>query len=49
MPFYVSSGDWELIDFAPALVDEREYLTCDVAFDAANGFEFGGFLAVWCG
>ena len=41
MPFCLSSGDWKLIDLASALADEGEYLTCDVAFDAANGFEFG--------
>jgi hypothetical protein len=40
MPFCLSSGDRELIDLAAALADEGEDLACDVAFDAANGFEF---------
>src|SRR5215218_1606679 len=41
MPFCLSSGDWELIDLAPALANEGEDLACDVALDASNGFEFG--------
>src|SRR3954452_5622099 len=41
MPFCLSSGDWELIDLAPALADEGEDLACDVALDTANGLELG--------
>src|SRR5215470_14786489 len=41
MLFCSSSGEWKPIRLAPALVDEAEDLSCNVAFDAANGFEFG--------
>ena len=45
MPFCLSSGGWKLIDRAPALADEGEDLSCDVALDAANGLELGVALS----
>src|SRR4051794_34438640 len=41
MPFCLSSGCAAQVDLAPALADEREHLTGDVALHAANGLELG--------
>src|SRR5512134_2686538 len=44
-PFCLSSSDSRLIDIFLALLDEHEYLTRDVAFEAADRLHLGMALA----
>src|SRR3954462_1758550 len=44
-PFCLSSGDSRPVDLLLALLDEREHLPCDVAFEAADRLQLGMALA----
>src|SRR5215210_4061919 len=44
-PFYLSSSNSRPVDLLLALLDEREHLTCDVAFEAADRLHLGMTLA----